>query len=418
MKRQTKKSPKQSSQVAALKMASLLYQGVSLPKGKKENHHIRLATLLPSQWRHPLQCLLQVVSFEPKPSYEALSYVWGNPNRKKTIYVNETPFPITQNLYAALKHLRKRDSPRYLWIDAICINQQDDLEKTQQVSLMSTIFSKCDRALLWIDLEPEAREASSKSWLRASHHSLVFLFESDRHFHRLPCFRVNEEDGQSAGLSEIFIQCLEMLEMITNCQWWNRIWIVQETVLPPTTSGIPGLNSRVTQRYADSGSARIAFWKTITGDLTQEDTTTAIQSGRELEHFRRADPHALDGFENLMLTCFPEEDNDELSAELTEETELAARFLLPMMFSSCGRRLFVTETGYIGAGPRNMQIGDQVFVLLGGEVPFVMREVEAVDTDKLYRLVGDCYVHGIMDGEAVNNESAGSEARGKQIAIA
>ena len=59
------------------------------------------------------------------------------------------------------------------------------------------------------------------------------------------------------------------------------------------------------------------------------------------------------------------------------------------------RRFFRTTKGYIGMGPRPLQKGDVVALFKGGMVPLVIRSLE----DK-WELVGDCYVHGIMHGEA------------------
>jgi hypothetical protein len=66
---------------------------------------------------------------------------------------------------------------------------------------------------------------------------------------------------------------------------------------------------------------------------------------------------------------------------------------------------FITKSGYIGIGPLQTQPGDQVWVFKGGNVPFVMRKSkeEEKDNPKLV-LVGDAYVHGIMDGAVMNNE--------------
>ena len=68
------------------------------------------------------------------------------------------------------------------------------------------------------------------------------------------------------------------------------------------------------------------------------------------------------------------------------------------------RRLFRTRKGFMGLGPENLQINDTVYVLDGGAVPFLLRdagdkEVHKVGSRKSYTLVGDCYVHGIMDDE-------------------
>ena len=72
------------------------------------------------------------------------------------------------------------------------------------------------------------------------------------------------------------------------------------------------------------------------------------------------------------------------------------------------RRLFSTETGYIGLGPRNMEQGDLVYVFAGGHTPFVVHDARSVESDRTnvrqcYNLIGDCYLHGIMDGEAMRD---------------
>jgi hypothetical protein len=63
------------------------------------------------------------------------------------------------------------------------------------------------------------------------------------------------------------------------------------------------------------------------------------------------------------------------------------------------RRFFITEKGYVGLGPLDAQMGDEVFILQGGQVPFVLRRFEYQGDLSCRNLVGDCYVHGIMHGE-------------------
>jgi hypothetical protein len=72
---------------------------------------------------------------------------------------------------------------------------------------------------------------------------------------------------------------------------------------------------------------------------------------------------------------------------------------------------FVTKKGYIGMGPLDTRPGDQVWVLYGGLVPFVLRGVGADKRNgeaREFTLVGDAYVHGVMDGEAVRDGEAES----------
>ncbi|PMD20744.1 HET-domain-containing protein [Hyaloscypha hepaticicola] len=84
--------------------------------------------------------------------YDALSYVWGNPEVTRPIYIGqlERELPVTTNLYAALLHLRNSSLERIIWIDAICIDQKNDEEKAQQIQLMAKIYSQASRVLVWL----------------------------------------------------------------------------------------------------------------------------------------------------------------------------------------------------------------------------------------------------------------------------
>jgi hypothetical protein len=78
------------------------------------------------------------------------------------------------------------------------------------------------------------------------------------------------------------------------------------------------------------------------------------------------------------------------------------------------RWFFLTEDGYFGLGPVEMEADDVVCVLYGGKVPFILRAIDGTcdvcDNDQLcYRLVGFAYLHGIMDGETVRGIEADEE---------
>jgi hypothetical protein len=71
------------------------------------------------------------------------------------------------------------------------------------------------------------------------------------------------------------------------------------------------------------------------------------------------------------------------------------------------RRFFITIRGYLGLEPRNMQIGDEIHIVAGGNCPLVLRKAphkrSIRPANPTYTLVGDCYLHGVMDGEAAEN---------------
>ena len=92
---------------------------------------IRLLTLYPGSFHSPIKGQLEQVTLTTDCCYEALSYVWGDKEDLSMITVNNEPFYITKNLECALRHLRYTECLRFLWIDAICINQRDDDEKSE-----------------------------------------------------------------------------------------------------------------------------------------------------------------------------------------------------------------------------------------------------------------------------------------------
>lgn len=68
---------------------------------------------------------------------------------------------------------------------------------------------------------------------------------------------------------------------------------------------------------------------------------------------------------------------------------------------SSGRTMIKTTSGLLGMGPTNTQVDDRVFILKGGRTPFVLRETDEKDE---YLLIGECYIHGAMDGKFWDEE--------------
>ena len=74
-----------------------------------------------------------------------------------------------------------------------------------------------------------------------------------------------------------------------------------------------------------------------------------------------------------------------------------------------GRRIFATSRGLIGTGPDLLKIGDQVCILYGAQIPFTLCPVTG--SNDRYEVVGEAWVHGIMDGEFLENEPPGRNLR-------
>ncbi|KAH7417000.1 hypothetical protein BKA64DRAFT_285072 [Cadophora sp. MPI-SDFR-AT-0126] len=87
-------------------------------------------------------------------------------------------------------------------------------------------------------------------------------------------------------------------------------------------------------------------------------------------------------------------DTDDLEAFIDGPENAKGRLFADKLWSWMG--FFTTTDGYMGIGSMNMHLGDLIVVLFGGEVLFILRS-----EGENYSLVGECYVHGLMDGEAM-----------------
>jgi hypothetical protein len=168
---------------------------------------IRILVLELGERSEPLEGHFIVASIEDKVSYDALSYVWGDPVPVHHIVINGAAISIARNLALALLCLRDslwRD-PLRIWIDAICIDQNNEIERGHQVAMMRSIFSKADCVRIWIN-EPDLDEES-----------LALAALKDFHF------QGNEPDHHY-GLG-VDIEFWEPLGPIFNNEYWIRLWM-------------------------------------------------------------------------------------------------------------------------------------------------------------------------------------------------
>jgi len=116
--------------------------------------HIRLLRLLPDPCESsPIRCeLLSYPLLESKGScpYESLSYAWSSVQKPCRIFIDRHSFSVGANLHAALVQLRDGYVERTLWVDAICIQQDDIVEKADQIELMPRIYAKATRTIVWL----------------------------------------------------------------------------------------------------------------------------------------------------------------------------------------------------------------------------------------------------------------------------
>lgn len=125
-------------------------------RSKSTQLSTRLLTIYGGQYEDDIKVDLEVVSLgartSDRPTYEAMSYVWGSPEMLNTVYVGKEKkkVMITANLDEAIRYMRYPDRPRTMWIDSLCIDQQNIEERGRQVAYMSYIFWGAPRVVIWL----------------------------------------------------------------------------------------------------------------------------------------------------------------------------------------------------------------------------------------------------------------------------
>ncbi|OCL14346.1 hypothetical protein AOQ84DRAFT_272634, partial [Glonium stellatum] len=122
-----------------------------------EPDDIRLVELQPAQDDSILiQCKLIHIKLSIFGSqdyfshYVALSYVWGCPNKTRTVWIDGTSLEITVNLFSVLCDIRDKTRPLFLWADGICINQSNDSEKEMQIGIRGEIYASALHTIIYL----------------------------------------------------------------------------------------------------------------------------------------------------------------------------------------------------------------------------------------------------------------------------
>lgn len=144
-------------------------------------------------------------------TYTALSYVWGHSQYGEKLVLDDAILPITTNLHKALRHLRSSTTVKKLWVDAVCINQSDVVERSNQVPLMTRIYQQAETVHSWLGEETPLSPIGME---------ILSFLATDQPF----------DDG-SPWNRLIARQVADGLEDILERSYFKRMWVVQEAAL-------------------------------------------------------------------------------------------------------------------------------------------------------------------------------------------
>ena len=181
---------------------------------------LRLIFLEPGRPKDALRCRIEAHDAASAPEYEALSYVWGDPARTLPLLAEGKRLMITVALDDALRQIRLCRKRRVLWIDLLCINQEDFDERTQQVQLMHSIYSEAKRVLVWLGRDDEGRARGAIK--------LIDKIDAvwDDHIGSIRFPRNAELEKRGLPLRDA--TCWEDLQEMLRLPYFERMWVVQE----------------------------------------------------------------------------------------------------------------------------------------------------------------------------------------------
>jgi len=218
--------------------------------GFNSREQIRILTLLPStppssdesgEKLSSIHASLEAVNWADKPPYIALSYMWGDQTLPETILVNERTFAIGANLHQALRQLQT-EKPICLWVDAICINQNDDLEKGEQVANMTEIYKAAASVFAWLGPSANDSDAAMDAIERLGEDAIK---AGQLDLSREVMYKIWDPDpeGLLDSVRQPFQDLSERIGLdyqqvaiksLSERGYWHRTWITQEFALAST----------------------------------------------------------------------------------------------------------------------------------------------------------------------------------------
>ena len=163
-----------------------------------------------------IECCLTHVSLVEQPVYEALSYCWGDEYPKKQIRLNGFLVDIRPNLYSALWHIAS-NGHNILWVDALCINQDDLGERADQIQHMKYIYYKAREVFAWLGDADENTTAAVNLIAKLATRTVGIGSNvlSKEVLHLIFETSMTPNDWRP-------------LEVLFQRQYWSRVWIIQE----------------------------------------------------------------------------------------------------------------------------------------------------------------------------------------------
>ena len=179
---------------------------------------IRLVLLEHGEPGIDIKCRLIHTTLRNHPAYKALSYCWGEVKDLETIDIDGYVFNIGPNLRAALQSIRHLEESTYLWVDAICINQEDIAERNYQVPIMHEIYHQAVQVIVWLGKKSFDSDCA------------MDVLEDKDLSKRVDLFPPRRDHSTAVIYIATAMATWEALSNFYRRSWWRRVWVIQEVV--------------------------------------------------------------------------------------------------------------------------------------------------------------------------------------------
>ena len=165
-----------------------------------------------------LECVIQVINLDDCDTFEAVSYAWGPSINLKTLKCSGGLLPVTETVLDILNGLRDPEKKRRLWIDQLCINQNDVEERSGQVRIMCDIYAKAQTVVLWLGLSDSVC-ATAMKWMGVIAEALKGYEDG---------YEASDIELANAGVPPRGHSHWRAIQSLLQRRYFTRLWIVQE----------------------------------------------------------------------------------------------------------------------------------------------------------------------------------------------